>query len=236
MIKQIILPLNIDTYRNNLTFNLLAYYKNVLKFSGDIVFNIEKKIEDINVSFLPLADVCFFNNSIFESTSRYFAQSSGDDDDFCAFVSNNIIIQKFNLDKSFDGYLKFESKIIGTGFSKKINPELIILKKKVWSEIYSFYDIFKNNFTIYNKINQKMLFEKILGALNYKIKNINKLEFMKYNIDADYLNSQIIFNYHKPNYLYFPKGILRHRQIKDILFDPNKDLVYSWREFCGEFI
>lgn len=235
MIKKIILPLNVDSFRNNLTFNLLAYYKYVLKFSGDIIFNVDKKIDDINLSCLPLNDICFFEISIFESISRYFAKSDGNDEDFCAFVSNNIIIQKFSLDNKFDGYLKFESKIIGSNISNKINPELIILKKKIWKEIYSFYNIFKNNFTIYNKINQKMLFEKILGSLDIKIKNINKLEFMKYNIDADYLNNEIIFNYHKPNYLYFPKGILRHKQIKDILFDSNKDLVYSWREYCGEF-
>jgi len=97
MIKKIILPLNVDSFRNNLTFNLLAYYKYVLKFSGDIIFNVDKKIDDINLSCLPLNDICFFEISIFESISRYFAKSDGNDEDFCAFVSNNIIIQKFSL-------------------------------------------------------------------------------------------------------------------------------------------
>ena len=61
MIKKIILPLILDCYNNNTTFNLLAYYKNVLKFSGEIILNIEKRMDDINVSFIPITDVCFFD-------------------------------------------------------------------------------------------------------------------------------------------------------------------------------
>lgn len=235
MIKKIILPLILDCYNNNTTFNLLAYYKNVLKFSGEIILNIEKRMDDINTSFIPISDVCFFDVSFFESSSKYFSETDGDDDDYFALVSNDLIIQKFNLDCNFDGFVKYESKMIGFNHCNKINSNLIILKKKVWSEIYSFYEIFKNNFSIYRKLNQKILFEKILGSLCFKIKNINKLEMIKYNINLDYLNNEFLFDYYKPNYLYFQKSIIKHRQIHDILFDQNKDLVYAWREFCGEF-
>ena len=235
MIKKIILPLILDCYNNNTTFNLLAYYKNVLKFSGEIILNIEKRMDDINTSFIPISDVCFFDVSFFESSSKYFSETDGSDDDYFALVSNDLIIQKFNLDCNFDGFVKYESKMIGFNHCNKINSNLIILKKKVWSEIYSFYEIFKNNFSIYRKLNQKILFEKILGSLCFKIKNINKLEMIKYNINLDYLNNEFLFDYYKPNYLYFQKSIIKHRQIHDILFDQNKDLVYAWREFCGEF-
>jgi len=235
MIKKIILPLTLDYYNINTTFNLLAYYKNVLKFSGEIILNIEKRMDDINTSFTPISDVCFFDISFFESSSKYFSETDGNDDDYFALVSNDLIIQKFNLDCNFDGFVRYESKMIGFNNCNKINSNLIILKKKVWLEIYSFYEIFKNNFSIYRKLNQKILFEKILGSLCFKIKNINKLEMIKYNINLDYLNNEFLFDYYKPNYLYFQKSIIKHRQIHDILFDQNKDLVYAWREFCGEF-
>lgn len=235
MIKKIILPLNLKSYNTNLTFNLVSYYKNILKYSGEIIINIEKKLDDINLSILPISDTCFFDVSIFESTSRYFTNCIGSDDDYYALVSSDVIVQSFTLDNLFDVYVRYESNMIGFKFSNKINENLIIAKKKIWKEIYSFYDIFKNNFSIYKKLNQKLLFEKILSSLSCKIKNINKFDLMEYNIDIDYLNNEFLYNYHKPNYLFFPKTLYKYRQIKEILFEQNKSLVYSWREFCGEF-
>ena len=46
MIKKIIIPLNYDTYNSNITFNLIAYYKYVLKYSGDLIISIKKNIDD----------------------------------------------------------------------------------------------------------------------------------------------------------------------------------------------
>lgn len=235
MIKKIILPLTYESYNNDSTFNLLAYYKNVLNFSGDVVIAVKKEIEDINLTHTFATDTCFFNDSLYEPCCKYFAESYGNEDDYYAVCSNNIIIQNFFLESKFDIYAKYETGIVGFNFTNKIDPNIFIAKKKVWNELNSYYEMLKNNFSIFRKLNKKILFEKMLSSVDYKFKNINKLEYMKYHIEMDYLNNKILVNYHKPNYLYFEKHFSKYKEINDILFEKNRSLIYSWKQICGKF-
>ncbi len=57
---------------------------------------------------------------------------------------------------------------------------------------------------------------------------------MDYKIEFDYLNSEFLFRYQKPNFINFKDGIEKEKELSNILFEENKDLVYSWREDCGE--
>ena len=237
MIKKIAIPLTISSYNDDSSFNLLAYYKYVLNFSGEIIFAVQKLLEEINLSYTPISDTIFFEDSLFEPCCRYFANINGNDNDYYAIASNNIIIQKFGLDNKFEIFAKFKNNLIGFNFNYKIDNNIFIAKKKIWKELNSYYDILKNNFSIYKKVDKKILFEKMISSIDCKVKNINKLEFMKYDFyETDYLNNQLIIHYHKPNYLYFEKGFSKYKQMHDILFDKNSKLVYSWKNFCGKFV
>ena len=235
MIKKIIIPLNYDTYNSNITFNLIAYYKYVLKYSGNLIVSVKKNIDEMNLSRLPIKDCCFYDYSFLESCCQYFSNCSGDDDDYYASVQNNIIIQKFEvIDDNYDAFIKYNTNILGIKSYNKINTRVIVAKKKTWKEINSFYDILKNNFSIYNKIEESLFFERVVNGLDIKIKSINKLEFMDYKIEFDYLNSEFLFRYQKPNFINFKDGIGKEKELSNILFEENKDLVYSWREDCGK--
>ena len=125
MIKKIIIPLNYDTYNSNITFNLIAYYKYVLKYSGDLIISIKKNIDDMNLSRLPIKDCCFHDYSFLESCCQYFSNCSGDDDDYYASVQNNVIIQKFEvIDYNYDAFIKY-------------NTKMPIKKKTIWASITS---------------------------------------------------------------------------------------------------
>jgi len=235
MIKKIIIPLNYDTYNSNITFNLIAYYKYVLKYSGDLIVSIKKHIDDMNLSRLPIKDSCFYDYSFLESCCQYFSNCDGDDDDYYASVQDNIIIQKFEIiDDNYDAFIKYNNNILGVKSYSKINTRIIVAKKKTWKEINSFYDILKNNFSIYKKIEESLFFERVVNGLDIKIKSINKLQFMDYKIEFDYLNKEFLFKCQKPNFINFKDGIEKEKELSNILFEENKDLVYSWREDCGE--
>ena len=235
MIKKIIMPLDYESYNSNITFNLVAYYKYVLKYSGDLVINIKKNIDDINLSRLPINDCCYYDYSFLESCCNYFSNCLGNDNDYYASLHNNIIMQKFEIiDEKYDAFIKYNSGILGVKTYNKINTNIIIANKKTWKELYSFYDIFKNNFSIYKKIEENLFFERVFNGLDFKIKSINKLQFMDYKIEFDYLNREFLFRYQKPNFVNFPLGIESQKDLSDILFEENKDLVYSWIQDCGE--
>lgn len=236
MIKKIILPLNFDSYNSEITFNLIAYYKYTIKYQGDLIISINKKIDEINLTNLPIQDTCYYDYSFLESCCNYFANCEGENDFFYASVLDNLIIQKFEVsDHNYDAFIKYNTNVLGSKAYNKINTRVIIAKKKVWKELNSFYDIFKNNFSIYTKIDESLFFERLFNNLNFKIKSINKLEFMDYKNEFDYLNREFLFRYQKPNFINFTEGIHEEKELKDILFEENKHLVYSWREQCGEF-